>query len=117
MMPINSHKDLIIWQKSLGLCKTVYQATSKFPKEEVYGLVSQMRRSAVSVPSNIAEGRNRGTRKDFSQFLRIALGSAAELGTQIEIAKELNYINPNESAIIERSLEEISKMIMGLIKK
>ena len=116
-MSINSHKDLIVWQKSIKLCKLVYNLTGKFPKEEVYGLISQMRRSAVSIPSNIAEGRNRGTRKDFSQFLRIALGSASELETQIEIAKELSYLDYKDCVEIESLLEEVSKMTMGLIKK
>ena len=114
---INSHKDLIVWQKSIKLCKLVYKLTEKFPKEEVYGLTSQMRRSAVSIPSNIAEGRSRGTRKDFTQFLRIALGSASELETQIEIAKELSFMNNQEAVEIEDQLVEVSKMVMGLIKK
>ena len=116
-MLINSYKDLIVWQKSLKLCKDIYKLTGKFPKEEVYGLTSQIRRSSVSIPSNIAEGRSRGTRKDFSQFLRIALGSASELQTQIEIAPELSYITQKEYIDTSTLIEEVSKMIMGLIKK
>lgn len=116
-MTVNSHKDLIVWQKGITLCKVVYKLTEKFPKEETYGLISQMRRCAVSIPSNIAEGRNRGTRKDFAQFLRIALGSAAELETQVEIAKELSYITANDTGAVNSLLVEVSKMIMGLIKK
>lgn len=116
-MQINSHKDLIVWQKGIALCKSVYKLTEKFPKEEIYGLSSQMRRSVVSIPSNIAEGRSRGTRKDFAQFLRIALGSASELETQIEIAKELSYINALEAGVISGQLSEISRMTMGLLKK
>lgn len=116
-MLINSHKDLIVWQKSIRLCKVIYKLTEKFPKEEMYGLTSQMRRCSVSIPSNIAEGRNRGTRKNFAQFLRIALGSASELETQIEIAKELAYITNKDCIEAESLLNEISKMIMSLIKK
>jgi four helix bundle protein len=116
-MSINSHKDLIVWQKSIKLCKTIYEITKSFPKEEVYGLTSQMRRSAVSIPSNIAEGRSRGTRKDFAQFLRIALGSASELETQIEIARELSYLNEQNVREINSLLDEVSKMIMGLLKR
>ncbi len=116
-MPINSHKDLIAWQKGIRLCKAIYKLTEKFPKEEAYGLTSQMRRCAVSIPSNIAEGRNRGTRKDFTQFLRISLGSAAELETQIEIAKMLSYVTDKECDEAYGLLDEVSKMVMGLIKK
>ena len=86
---INSYRELIVWQKSIELVVAVYNLTAKFPKEEAYGLTSQMRRSAVSIPSNIAEGRSRGTKKDFTQFLRISYGSGAELETQIIIAKKL----------------------------
>src|SRR3989338_6281777 len=88
-MSIHSHKDLIVWQKGIDLSKKIYILTEKFPREEIYGITSQMRRAAISIPSNIAEGRSRGTRKDFVQFLRIAIGSASELETQIEIAKNL----------------------------
>lgn len=116
-MVINSHKDLIVWKKSIQLCKLVYKLTEKFPREETFGLTSQMRRCAVSIPSNIAEGRSRGTKKDFSQFLRIALGSASELETQIEIAKELSYLDLKESLDVNSILSEVSRMIMGLIKK
>ena len=89
---IQSYRDLVVWQKSVELSVEIYKITSKFPKDELYGLVSQMRRSAVSIPSNIAEGKNRGTRKDFAQFLRISYGSGAELETQLEIAHQLQYL-------------------------
>ena len=108
---------MIAWQKGIRLCKAIYKLTEKFPKEEAYGLTSQMRRCAVSIPSNIAEGRNRGTRKDFTQFLRISLGSAAELETQIEIAKMLSYVTDKECDEAYGLLDEVSKMVMGLIKK
>jgi len=86
---IHSYKELVVWKKAIELVASVYELTESFPKEEIYGLTSQMKRAAVSIPSNIAEGRFRGTRKDFIQFLRIAYGSGAELETQIEIAKIL----------------------------
>ena len=88
-MYIESFKQLTVWQKSIELVKDVYQATLKLPQCEIYGLTSQMRRSAISIPSNIAEGRKRKSRKDFVRFLSIADGSAAELETQIIITKEL----------------------------
>lgn len=116
-MPIYSHKDLIVWQKGVRLCKEVYEATEKFPKSEIYGITSQMRRSAVSIPSNIAEGRSRNTTKDFLHFLSIALGSASELETQIEIAKELSFLEERKYININELLVEVSKMIMGLMKK
>src|SRR3989344_5311138 len=85
---IASYKELIVWQKSVELVEHIYHLTKKFPKEEVYGLVSQMRRASVSIPSNIAEGRLRRSKKDFIQFLQIAFGSGAELETQIIISKK-----------------------------
>lgn len=88
---INSYKDLIVWQKSVELVVEIYKLTEKFPKTEVYGLTSQMKRSAISIPSNIAEGRRRGSRKDFNHFIVIAYGSGAELETQLEIAKRLHF--------------------------
>ena len=90
-MVIHSHKDLTVWKRSMELVLAVYVLTENFPRTEIYGLTSQMRRCAVSIPSNIAEGRSRGTRKDYLQFLRVSLGSAAELETQIEISKQLPF--------------------------
>lgn len=116
-MPIYSHKDLIVWQKGIKLCKSVYELTEKFPKDEIYGITSQMRRASVSIPSNIAEGRSRNTRKDFIQFLRIALGSVSELETQIEIAKQLSKTNQYSYEEIDILLNEVSRMTMGMIKK
>ena len=98
-MKIHSYKDLIVWQKSIQLALEIYKITEEYPKSELYGLVSQMRRCSVSISSNIAEGRSRVSRKQFAQFLIIAHGSASELETQIEISKklpfgrELNYLN------------------------
>src|SRR3989344_5285837 len=116
-MAVNSHKDLIVWQKCIKLCKAVYEVTEKFPKSEIYGITSQMRRSAVSIPSNIAEGRSRNTTKDFLHFLSISLGSASELETQIEIAKELSFINEQKYIDLNNLLAEVSKMTVGLMKK
>src|SRR3989344_8802366 len=107
---IYSYKELIVWQKAVALSVAIYELTERFPREEVYGLVSQMRRAAVSIPSNIAEGRLRGTRKDFLQFLRIAHGSSAELETQIIIAKSLTKTKDLSYSKAESLLLEIEKM-------
>lgn len=108
---INSYKDLIVWQKAIDLVVAVYAFTRDFPKEELYGLVSQMRRCAVSIPSNIAEGRTRGSRKDFRQFLIIAFASGAELETQLIISKKLEYGNIDEYVKIDNLLAEVMKML------
>lgn len=112
---IYSHKDLIVWQKGIDLAIIIYKLTSKFPSEEKFGLINQMRRAAVSISSNIAEGRSRSTRKDFAQFLHIALGSISELETQLEIAKRLEYgekVDYNETVA---TLQEVSKMLVSII--
>lgn len=112
---IYSHKDLIVWQKAMELVVAVYNLTNKFPKEEIYGLTSQLKRSAVSIPSNIAEGKKRGTRKDYRQFLLVAYGSGAELETQIEIAKILPFGKNLNYDTINKTLEEIMRMLNKLI--
>ncbi len=94
----------------------IYKLTQTFPKDELYGITSQIRSAAVSIPSNIAEGNERDSKKEFNQFLHIALGSAAELSTQLLIAKELSYIEQSKYIVIESRLTEIQKMIHGLIK-
>ena len=114
---MNSFKDLKVWEKSICLTVEIYKITENFPREEIYGLTSQMRRSAVSIPSNIAEGRNRGTRKDFCNFLRISLGSCAELLTQIEIAKKLPRTSSFDYKEAESVLTEIMKMLYTIVKK
>ncbi|KAA0206515.1 four helix bundle protein [Candidatus Uhrbacteria bacterium] len=111
---MQSFKDLIVWQKAMDLAKLVYQLTESLPKNEEFGLKSQMRRAAVSIPSNIAEGRKRGTRKDFTQFLRIADGSLAELETQLLLSEDLYEIKHDH--LIE-SLQEVGRMLSGLISK
>lgn len=112
---INSYKDLIVWQKSMDVVIVVYKLTDGFPKDELYGLVSQIRRAVVSIPSNIAEGRRRGSVKDFRKFLLIAYGSGAELETQILIAKKLGYGKESEYIVVDKLLDEIMKMLNKLI--
>ena len=107
------HKNLDVWNLSIKLVKEIYGVIGNFPKEETYGLASQIRRSAVSIPSNIAEGAARNSKKEFKQFLYIALGSAAELETQLIIARELGYETPDE--LFDR-IERVKKMLLGLIK-
>jgi len=111
-----SYRDLAIWRKALDLCKYLYQATRDFPHEERYGLTSQIRRAAISVPSNIAEGQARGGKKEFIQFLYIAKGSLAELDTQSVLALELGYINPERQQAIVVKIEELQRMIFSLIR-
>lgn len=115
MERISSYKDLIVWQKSVELVSKVYEITRLFPEEEKYGLTSQIRRSAVSIPSNIAEGYGRGSSKTYLQFLSIARGSLFELETQFHIARKLNFISVNDD--IEIIISEISRMLNALINK
>src|SRR5258706_16194206 len=96
---ITSFKYLIVWQKAMELSEKIYHLTSELPKEEMYGLSSQIRRSAVSIPSNIAEGNKRGTRKDYCQFLKMASGSAAELETQLIILKKIYKLQETDSVL------------------
>ncbi len=114
---IKSYKDLVVWQKSMDLVVEIYKITELFPSEERFGLISQMRRCSISIPSNIAEGRGRGTRRDFIQFLRISLGSSNELSTQVEIAKRIANTRNLEFAQIECLLEEVIKMLKVIIFK
>ena len=114
---IKNFQDLRIWQKGIEVVKDVYILTKKFPREELYGLTSQIRRSAVSIPSNIAEGFRRYHNKEYKQFLYIALGSCAELETQIIIANELDYFNEtNKTELIEK-IKYICRMTVKLINK
>ncbi len=112
-----SYKDLIVWQKGVTLSVLVYELTEKFPNDERYALTSQMRRAVVSIPSNIAEGRCRSTKKDFCNFLHIALGSAAELETQIEIARRISKTAGLSYKVVESLLTEVMKMLHALISK
>lgn len=114
---IRSFKDLEIWKRSIKLVENVYTATRLFPKQEAYSLTSQLRRSAVSIPSNISEGFARFHDKEYRQFLYMSLGSCAELTTQLIIALRLKYIDKNIVDQLLDEIDEISKMTMGLIKK
>jgi four helix bundle protein len=114
---IKTYRDLSIWNKGIEVVKDIYKLTEKLPKQEMYGLVSQMRRAAVSIPSNVAEGFRRYHHKEYKQFLYISLGSCAELETQITIAKELGYIPKNIEAILLEKLDHLCRMISNLIKK
>ena len=110
---IRNHKDLEVWKKSMDLVSNIYKITDSFPNKELYGLTNQIRRSAVSVPSNIAEGAARNSKKEFIQFLYIALGSLSEFETQIIIAHRLEYLN-NLDTLLE-DLKFVQKLINGLI--
>jgi four helix bundle protein len=111
---METYRELIVWQKSFNLILVIYGLTAKLPDTERFGLVSQMQRAAVSIPSNIAEGKKRGTKKDFVQFLHIAGGSAAELETQLMATEKIYQINA-KSALKE--LDEIQRMLTMFIKK
>lgn len=112
---VRSYKDLVAWQKSMALVAEVYRASQKFPKEEIFGLMGQMRRAVVSVPSNIAEGHARTSRKEFQYFLSNARGSLAELETHLIIAHQLTYLNePTVNQLLGR-LEEVGRILNGLL--
>ncbi|MFH0771061.1 MAG: four helix bundle protein [Candidatus Omnitrophota bacterium] len=116
MSSVKSYRDLIVWQKSINLTEKIYVFTRQFPKEEIYGVVSQMRRAATSIPANIAEGQARNSRKEFIQFLGIAKGSLAELETFIILSERLNYIPESRSKELLTACEEISKLLNGLLR-
>lgn len=116
-MIIHSYKDLVVWQRAIELVVEVYTLTAKFPKEEIYGLSSQIKRAAVSIPSNIAEGRFRGSRKDFANFIKIAYGSGAELETQLLIAKKLSFGGKLDYNKVEALLSEVMKMLNIMSQK
>lgn len=112
---IQSYKNLVVWQKAMALAEKIYLLTSGFPSEEKFGLVSQIRRSATSIPLNIAEGRGRGSRKDFAQFLHIALGSANELETQLELSVRLSLSSKEDYNEAIGLLLEVKKMLFKMI--
>lgn len=114
-MGVNTYKDLIVWQKSMQLCEDIYIVTKEFPENEKYGLISQIRRCCVSIPSNIAEGFLRGHKAEYKQFLRIAYGSGAELETQLLIALRIGYLKKEEFEKLNSLLEEIMKMLNKFI--
>ncbi len=114
---ITNFRDLDVWQKGIEIVKDVYTTVEGFPRQEVFGLTSQMRRSAVSIPSNIAEGFNRFHNKEYKQFLYVALGSCAELETQIEIAAELKYLAAEAKGALLEKLDHETCVLRNLVKK
>ena len=114
---MKSYRDLIVWQKSMVLVTMIYKLTVKLPDDEKFGLISQIKRSAISVPSNIAEGYGRNYRKDYSRFLQIARGSLNESQTQLEIAVNLSFIEAEDLKEIQELSIEVEKMLNSLIKK
>src|ERR1035438_1430650 len=114
-MHSNRYQDLVAWQKAIEFVKRIYVITSDFPQEEMFGLKSQMRRSAVSIPSNIAEGQGRATAGEFHQFLGHARGSLYELETQIRIAGELRYFSAERCGTLLREAGELGRILNGLM--
>ena len=115
-MSVRRFNELIVWQRSMDLVESIYNATKIFPREEIYGLTSQLRRAAVSLPSNIVEGQGRHTTKDFLNFLSIARGSLAEVETQVLIAERLGYLSSDVCATTCDTIAEIGRLLNGLIK-
>jgi four helix bundle protein len=113
---MDNFRSLQVWQKSIDLAVIIYKVTSKFPKEEMYGITSQMRRCSVSISSNIAEGAGRNSKQDFRRFLNIAYSSACELETQLIISNKLKYVTGKQNKMIFNLIEEIQKMLYGLTK-
>jgi four helix bundle protein len=116
MAAVRDYKELKVWQKGIDIVDKVYKLCEKFPKEELYGLTSQMRKASVSIPSNIAEGFMRGHTNEYRQFLRVSMGSCAELDTQAIIANRRNYITKQELDELAEDLNHESRMLMNLIK-
>ena len=112
-----SYKDLVVWQKGIALAKLIYQLTNKYPAEEKFGLIAQMRRAAVSIPSNIAEGQARHTTGEFVQFLSHAEGSVAELGTQLILSIELKFCSASAANPAFELIGELRRMLNGLRRK
>ena len=115
-MVMNNHKDLKVWQEAVELSVICYDVTSRFPREEQFGLISQMRRAAISIASNIAEGAARTGSKEFIQFLYISLGSASELDTQIEIARRIGLGEPSDLERLQLQTNMTSRLLQGLIR-
>ena len=110
-----NYRELIVWQEAIKIAKAVYELTGKFPKHEVYALADQIRRAAVSVPSNIAEGQARKSPGDFKRFLHIALGSLAEVDTQLVLAQEFGYLNKEDIAFMDEKIQNLRMKLYALI--
>jgi four helix bundle protein len=113
--PSRNYRDLLAWQKAMALVKSVYEVTREFPRTERFTLTDQVRRAAISVPSNVAEGQARRSPREFAHYVRLALGSLAELDTQLVIARELGYVNGSASEAVEAQVVEVRKMLNGLL--
>jgi len=114
---MKTFRDLIVWQKSMAMVTEIYQVTQSFPRREDYGITSQIRRCAVSIPSNIAEGYGRNSRNEYIRFLQIALGSLFELQTQLEIATNLGYLKKEEFDALYERTREVERMLSVLIRR
>jgi four helix bundle protein len=114
--PIRSHRDLVVWQKSIMLVESVYAESNAFPREEIYGLTSQVRRAVCSVPANIAEGQGRRLRGEYLNFLGNARGSLAELDTHLELALRLHYLSSEQHIALSRQLAEVGRLLNGLMR-
>jgi len=114
---IKSYRDLIVWQKSMSLVTQIYKITKLFPRDETYGLVVQIRRSSVSIPSNIAEGYGRNSTDDYIRFLRFAVSSLYEVQTQLEISMNIGYISKNDFEKLFAGSKEIERMLNSLVSK
>jgi len=112
---MKGHRDLLVWQKAMQLVTDIYHDTGTFPRDEVYGLTNQLRRAAVSVPSNIAEGHGRRSKKEFHHFVSQARGSLLEVETQLEIARNLGYLSADKSKDLLDKAGEIARMLNGLL--
>lgn len=113
-MPVKDYRELIVWQRAMDLVEAVYRASAAFPREEIYGLTAQMRRAAVSIPSNIAEENGRNTTRDYLHFLGVAYGSVKELETQVLISERLQYMKADHSSDLVSATSEIARLISGL---
>jgi len=111
---VKSYRDLVAWQKSMALVSGIYEATKFFPKEEQFGLTAQLRRAAVSIPSNIAEGSSRRATKEFIRFINIANGSLAETETQLQLANDLGFLEEDSLNLLLEKTDEISRILQGL---
>ena len=114
---MKTYREMIVWQKSVDLVTMIYFKTRSFPNEELYGLTNQIRRAAISIPSNIAEGFGRNSKNDFKRFLQIAMGSIFELQTQLEIAKNLQFLSDDNYKKVFDATREIEAMLTSLIRK
>lgn len=116
MARIASYRDLDVWRKAMALVEMCYRATGSFPKAEQFGLAAQLRRTAISIPSNIAEGHNRRSRQAYRNHIAIALGSQAELETQVELAYRLGFLSSSEVAVVRSQAAETGRMLHGLVR-